>query len=187
MLLSLLTSSLARILYLLWSDIALFLIMTYGVRMSFSKYEWFSLKSSICQASKSNVGTFPSLNSSGISVVNTKSGLIAFIAGWQILFILLLLLSCSVSFSILSSSSAPMLHLNSILTMSNLIPILSTVVPCLTSSTYELSRAILRLALVSIILYCSPQSCITTRARHIVILAPIGPPSVCLYVFPANL
>ena len=128
---------------------------------------------------KSSVGTLPSANSSGSSQVNTKSVLTEFIAGRHSLAILSLVVSFFSYLSILSSSLASWDQVKAPSSLFHLIPNLSEVDLCLTSSTYPSNCGSLTPALSRVCLQPSPQSDITILAAAMVTLAPMGPPELC--------
>ena len=127
---SLLISSLLSIDILCCSPMALLLIITKGVRISFSKYEWIIIPLTN-QSLKSSVGNRLFLNSSGASVVNSRSTLTTFIASLHTLDILSLLDSFLAS----SSSFAVLLYTNLSSSLQYLMPLLSVVPAWRPSST----------------------------------------------------
>ena len=131
------------------------------------------------QSKKSNVGTFPSSNSSGSSQVNTRSVFTLFIAGRHSLAILWLVVSFLSYFMALSSSLSSWDHVKAPSVVFHLMPNLSEVDLCLTSSTYPSNWGSLTPALSRILLQPSPQSDITILAAAMVTLAPMGPPALC--------
>ena len=131
------------------------------------------------QSKKSSVGSLLSSNSSGSSQVNTKSVFTEFMAGRQSLAILSLVVSFLSYFIILSSSLASSDQVKVFSMLFHLIPNLSEVDLCLTSSTYPSSWGSFTPACSSIFLQPSPQSDIMILAAAIVTLAPIGPPELC--------
>ena len=179
---SLLTNSLLRMEDFWCSPIAVLCMTTYGVFINFSKYEWFSPHHS-SHRRKSRVGRRHLGNSSGISVVKTKSSFMEFMAGKHSLAILALV----PSFSSLSSSSPSTVISNFIVCLLNLIPSSSTVDVCLPSSTNPRRKSTSSPASTRMDKYCSPHDCITSLAAAIVARAPIGPPSACWYDWPPNL
>ena len=127
---SLLISSLLRMAILCCSPIALLLITTKGVLISFSKYVCIMVPDT-SQSLKSSVGNLDCSKSSGASVVNCRSSLTEFMASLHTLAILTLLVSPSAS----SSSFHSLLNTNASFSFTYLIPLLNVVPECLPSST----------------------------------------------------